>query len=415
MIPNYALLQLVQLDDVVEPTAEQFKGKGANGIVYQARLKAQSITGMRLPAGSIAIKAMLAYVPEVGSPTRTATTTTSTSSTSATAAVPLSTNDLRTRFDREMVFPRLYPHWALLTVYNQWVGNRREAFLTIPPDVLTDANATAVPTNYFSSNTSYISMECATMNMEQWLQNREPLQPRVALLIVAQLLSALAHIESAGFRHLDIKLDNVFLVDRPNIVPSDPPVPMLVLGDFGTSVPGITAQNVGCFEIQPPEVRENVLSGVGFPVEHADLWSLGWVVFALLQGRAPTTEELLMDRRDGSIPELSPEWTQPDPETQALYRVLTTLLKHEPTERKTAQELLESIEVVLWPTDPQPPNADSPEALRWLLEEEPRVFNMILRNTAIRDSHPRMTIEHLLRLVRVLRFERAIRDRYRAS
>ncbi|KXS21268.1 kinase-like protein [Gonapodya prolifera JEL478] len=127
--------------------------------------------------------------------------------------------------------------------------------------------------------------------------------------IMAQLMSALAHIHSLSLTHRDIKLDNL-LYDRST--------GRLVLIDFNLSsffhpeVP--LTEPVGCVHYASPAVLQCAARGKGFGYMPqsgwGDLWGAGVVAYGLLCGyfpfRSSTPPDLLAEltsrtRVDGSI------------------------------------------------------------------------------------------------------------------
>ena len=96
-----------------------------------------------------------------------------------------------------------------------------------------------------------------------------------ARLFTKQIVQAIEHChEIAHIAHLDLKLENVLLINDSHVK----------LADFGLSS-GIHGQctNMGSFSYSCPEM----IAGQSFDLSKADIWSIGVIVFVLLVGFLP--------------------------------------------------------------------------------------------------------------------------------
>ncbi|WP_267245852.1 serine/threonine-protein kinase [Streptomyces sp. PR69] len=157
------------------------------------------------------------------------------------------------------------------------------------------------------------------------LEAEGPLPPRRAAHIGAEVLAALRAAHAAGVLHRDVKPGNVLLANDGRVV----------LTDFGiAAVEGsthltMTGELVGSPEFLAPERalgRE--------PGPESDLWSLGVLLYAAVEGNSPFRQDTLLSTLravvDQELP--PPRWAG------GLTPVLVGLLRKDPAERMTAEE-----------------------------------------------------------------------------
>ncbi|WP_370420837.1 serine/threonine-protein kinase [Streptomyces sp. QH1-20] len=184
------------------------------------------------------------------------------------------------------------------------------------------------------------------------------LDPRETARIGLSVLGALSAAHAAGVLHRDVKPDNVLLG----------PDERVVLTDFGIAQiegeQGLT--ETGAFVGSPEFVApERVLGQV--PGPESDLWSLGVVLYAAVEGVSPfrrtNTPATLQ-----SI--LSAEPQTPSRGSGALGTLVMQLLRKDPAARPTSAEARQTLESVARPTAPQPtafaPSATSGTGSRWV-------------------------------------------------
>ncbi|WP_240197399.1 serine/threonine-protein kinase, partial [Nonomuraea lactucae] len=170
-------------------------------------------------------------------------------------------------------------------------------------------------------------------SLEQAVRQSGPLPVIQAAEIGIRVLDALRHAHASGILHRDIKPGNVLLTsDR------------VVLTDFGiAAIEGdVTITQTGLLMGSPAYVPPERLSGQPI-TQAADLWSFGATLYAAVEGRPPY-------EGPDAIAVLGAVLTQ-DPirpeRSGALLPVIEGLLRKNPAERLTAEQVSESLERVL--------------------------------------------------------------------
>mmetsp|Transcript_15938 Transcript_15938/g.34496 ORF Transcript_15938/g.34496 Transcript_15938/m.34496 type:complete len:507 (-) Transcript_15938:86-1606(-) len=120
-----------------------------------------------------------------------------------------------------------------------------------------------------------------------------------AQYVFLQLVDTLGYIHSRNVIHRDMKLENI-LVDHRT---SKPPLWEVKISDFGHSKlidddGGAARTRVGTVQYWAPEVHDRSLCQQGYD-EKVDLWSLGCVLYVMMQGRYPFERRSEDDFRKG--------------------------------------------------------------------------------------------------------------------
>ncbi|KAG5185641.1 kinase-like domain-containing protein [Tribonema minus] len=171
------------------------------------------------------------------------------------------------------------------------------------------------------------------------------LSERSVRALLRRLLSALSHVHSLGIAHLDVKPDNVLLLE-PDALGS------AVLADFGfatrttpllSTASGSTApatMTKGAAVGTPEYVAPELLLGAPYD-GRADVWSLGVVTFALLSGALPfrgrDTAELFGAIVEGAARFGGARWAAVSTDAK---RFVVEMLQGAPGHRATAAQLL---------------------------------------------------------------------------
>ncbi|WP_372407773.1 serine/threonine-protein kinase [Streptomyces luteireticuli] len=170
------------------------------------------------------------------------------------------------------------------------------------------------------------------------------LDPREAARIGLAVLGALTAAHAAGVLHRDVKPDNILLGAEDRVV----------LTDFGIAriegEQGLT--ETGGFVGSPEYVAPERALGQ-HPGPASDLWSLGVVLYAAVEGMSPfrrTNAQATMQAI------LSAEPPRPTRGPEAFTALLTRLLSKDPAARPAAPEIRESLESLALPAPrPAPP------------------------------------------------------------
>ncbi len=172
------------------------------------------------------------------------------------------------------------------------------------------------------------------------------LDPREAALIGVEVLGALAAAHEAGVLHRDVKPDNV-LLGRVGGGQGGGPGGRVVLTDFGIAQVegehGLT--ETGAFIGSPEFIAPERVLGQR-PGPESDLWSLGVVLYAAVEGMSPfrrTNHPATLQAV------LSAEPQVPARGSGALGALIMQLLRKEPGARPTAAEARQTLESVARP------------------------------------------------------------------
>jgi eukaryotic-like serine/threonine-protein kinase len=173
-------------------------------------------------------------------------------------------------------------------------------------------------------------------SLHQVINEEGPLAPTAVARIGLDVLSALTAAHRAGVLHRDVKPHNVLIGTDGRVVLTDFGLATFV-DDGAVTGPGLI---VGSPQYVSPERARDGASTV-----ESDLWSLGATLYAAVEGRSPYARESAM----ATLMALATE--EPDPPVLAgpLAPVLVGLLRHEPTERLTANEVDERLRAIITP------------------------------------------------------------------
>ena len=161
------------------------------------------------------------------------------------------------------------------------------------------------------------------------------LRPEQAARIVFQTAQGLATAHDRGVIHRDIKPGNIMITSRGNVKIADFGI-ALSTQDFSKKLTS-TGEFVGTPGYLSPEVC------LGKPVDQrSDIFSLGIVLFEMLAGRMPFTDEsplgLMLEVVKAEIPDVCTLNAEVDPE---LARILSRMIAKDPADRyQSCQDLV---------------------------------------------------------------------------
>lgn len=172
-----------------------------------------------------------------------------------------------------------------------------------------------------------------------------------ALLIVEQILEALAFMHARGFAHRDIKPENIMFEERPSL--GDGRVGTVKLIDFGLACARdpnapvrdrTSTEKCGTVRYAAPEV----VTDPSYIPEMADVWSVGVVFYSAIAHRNPysgkTEKEVLAQIENGAPCFDDDEWRDVSSDTKNL---IIEMLRRKPTDRPSAQRALRLVRSVL--------------------------------------------------------------------
>lgn len=189
--------------------------------------------------------------------------------------------------------------------------------------------------------------------LDKWLldPSNRPGEPVQALAMVLRFgiqiglgLDA-AHRQKPSIIHRDLKPSNIFVDDDQTVTIASKQVPLLRIGDFGLAwSPGQDTTPMGTPGYVSPE------QSLGLePIPQSDLYSLGAILYELIEGRSPfvsgDTVELLTMHRNDPVPALRNPEARAIPE---LVELVNQLLAKQPDQRPwNAREVISRLEGIL--------------------------------------------------------------------
>ncbi len=159
------------------------------------------------------------------------------------------------------------------------------------------------------------------------------LAPREAALIGAEVLDGLRAAHAAGVLHRDVKPANVLLADDGRVV----------LTDFGIArVEGSEAITMTGEVMASPEYLAPERALDRTPGPESDLWSLGVLLYAAVEGASPFRQDTPLSTLRAVIDEELP----PPYRAGALAPVVAGLLRKDPAERLPAERAERELRLV---------------------------------------------------------------------
>ncbi|WP_308168255.1 protein kinase [Nonomuraea sp. NEAU-A123] len=229
---------------------------------------------------------------------------------------------------KELILPYGLDHAGRQVAHRRMLREARSAARLTHPGIVTVHDVVE------EDGRPWIVMELVrAWSLEQAVRQSGPLPVIQAAEIGIRVLDAVRHAHAAGILHRDIKPGNVLLTaDR------------VVLTDFGiAAIEGdVTITQTGLLMGSPAYIPPERLSGQSI-TQAADLWSFGATMYAAVEGRPPyegpdpiavlgavLTQEPVTPQRAG-----------------ALAPVIEGLLRKNPAERLTAEQVSDMLERVL--------------------------------------------------------------------
>ncbi|XP_075158897.1 PTEN-induced putative kinase 1 [Haematobia irritans] len=281
--------------------------------------------------------------------------------------------------DQTLTIP---PHPNIVCMYGFFcdeVGNFPDGHLLYPIAQPQRIN----PNGYGRNMSLYLLMKRYDYSLRSYLDSHQ-LTTRSKLLLLTQLLEAVAHISRHGIAHRDIKSDNILIE-----LNDDNTTPVLVLSDFGCcladrvhglQVPytSFDIDKGGNAALMAPEII-NKQPGPFAVLNYskADLWACGAIAYEIFGMRNPfysssgglavakgeqTFSLRNSDYKVDDLPQLSDEC--PSLVQQLIYNILSP----NPSKRVSPDIAANVMQLYLWaPSQWLKSMPNSPEILQWLL------------------------------------------------
>jgi len=160
----------------------------------------------------------------------------------------------------------------------------------------------------------------------EYIKNKNRLSEQEARCFFIQILNALEYTHDIGIIHRDIKLENILLNEKNEII----------LGDWGFASQWSPQKKLTCnwgsLFYSPPEVY----LGIEYIGPEVDVWSLGVVLYAMVIGNLPfegvDNTEIVTNILAGNF--IIPEFC-----SNNLVSLLTSMIKVDPEKRITIKEI----------------------------------------------------------------------------
>jgi serine/threonine protein kinase len=335
-------------------------GCGAFGIVHRVRtnwnlLESRSTTiseASKALWNEVALKMMLNYTQ---------------------SATPANTQVLKNQFEQEYYFPVLHPHWSIVQVFNYFHSDLLPVYLPQGSDP-----------SLYNQRTAYFTMELGRGHLKEFLEQNPNLNGRERLLIVTQLLVGISHVNSCGFAHLDLKLDNViWLQNARKMIRGD----HFVIGDLGTAKRSPVRVHVGEGILgnlinRSPELwqlfGENSGGYLTVDVSGNDVWAAGCMMFEIFQSRHPFDIPRQPDGLQNRIcflplPQLDAQWGT------GCSKLLDLMWKRTLAERISSWDASRLCGMLLWDF-PFRANVTLDDCTQWLNSRKQLLFGRLFQN-----------------------------------
>ncbi|MEU8763746.1 serine/threonine-protein kinase [Streptomyces sp. NPDC048659] len=171
------------------------------------------------------------------------------------------------------------------------------------------------------------------LTLAETLEAEGPLPPARAAGIGADVLAALRAAHEAGVLHRDVKPANVLLANDGRVVLTD----FGIAAVAGTSPLTMTGELIGSPEYLAPERAMGRAPGL-----EADLWSLGVLLYAAVEGASPFRRDTALD----TLRAVVDEEPAPPERAGALAPVIEGLLRKDPEARMSAAEAEERLRAI---------------------------------------------------------------------
>lgn len=191
----------------------------------------------------------------------------------------------------------------------------------------------------------YLVMElCEGGELREILQRRKRLSETETRHVIHSLAFAIAYLHKKDIVHRDLKLENI-LVQSGDVAEGEAMALNIKVTDFGLAVQkgGVGSENMLQATCGTPIYMAPEIINAHDYSQQCDIWSIGVIMYMLLSGDPPfmgSSEEKLFELiKRGALTFSSPVWQSV---SEAAKDVLQKLLRVDPADRITANELLDN-------------------------------------------------------------------------
>ncbi|XP_035780171.1 serine/threonine-protein kinase PINK1, mitochondrial-like [Anopheles albimanus] len=232
------------------------------------------------------------------------------------------------------------------------------------------------PEGYGRNMSLFLLMKRYDGNLKDFLfQHHDALDMRTRILLFAQLLEAVAHLNRHGVAHRDLKSDNILIEQRSNMPPT------LVLSDFGCCIADkehglripYTSDEIdkgGNAALMAPEIF-NQTAGTFALLNYskADLWACGAIAYEIFGHSNPfySGEQSALKNssyKEDMLPTLNPDVPK------LIQLLVMNILQKNPKKRLSPDVAANVMQLFLWSPSTWLRDGHSPssnEILQWLL------------------------------------------------
>ncbi|XP_055642900.1 serine/threonine-protein kinase Pink1, mitochondrial isoform X2 [Toxorhynchites rutilus septentrionalis] len=233
------------------------------------------------------------------------------------------------------------------------------------------------PQGYGRNMSLFLLMKRYNCSLYDYLPHNDSLDMHTRVLLFAQLLEAVAHLNRYGIAHRDLKSDNILIETPPNMPP------ILVLSDFGCCIADksnglhipYTSNQIdkgGNTALMAPEIinkQPGTFSVLNY--SKSDLWACGAIAYEIFGSTNPfyQSEDKSKSLRNVnySMEELPP---LPQKVPQIVKKLIENILEKHPAKRLSSDVAANVMQLFLWSPSSwlkSNSNPSSNEVLQWLL------------------------------------------------
>ncbi|XP_077142733.1 serine/threonine-protein kinase 33 [Ranitomeya variabilis] len=238
--------------------------------------------------------------------------------------------------------------WAIKKVHREKAGSSAVKLLEREVSILKRVNhdhLIHLEEVFETPKRVYLVMElCEGGELQTILHRKKLLSESETRHVIHSLASAIAYLHKNDIVHRDLKLENI-LVQSPDVAEGEVMALNIKVTDFGLAVQkgGVGSENMLQSTCGTPIYMAPEVINAHDYSQQCDIWSIGVIMYMLLSGDPPfmgSSEDKLFEHiKRGKLNFSSPVWQSV---SEAAKDVLQKLLRVDPADRITANELLDN-------------------------------------------------------------------------